>query len=472
MKQQQHKNIFVSRHVICLMFLMLMSKAQAQQVMEWNFNTPGYTENWNRVDGSISAEDGALIFHPKKAGAHLTRGVTLDASKYRYMTFSVKNGDINGMAAVSFRSSGSPDPTRYGKIYFFQVSTMDKDFKTYTIDLSQMPDWSGNILALKVQIPFNPSIESTIAFDYIKMLSETENTVNPQSDVPVNPIDSIALTRIYGALNGPSWTGRANWMTPTCVSRWEGVTIDAYDIQGKVSALSLENSGLSDGDMCLSDMTALNSVNLAGNNLTDVTFLQDLSSLDTLHLEGNLLGTTQLIAMKGKMNPNGSVYTYAPQQALSIEITAAGMTVKGAGEETDNVYEWFNENNEKVYTSTGNPSFVPAAPGKYMVNVTNPRLPGLVLTSMVTSAGISTLNDPQTAISVYPNPATSYFIVRNAMGQELSIYSMSGSCMKKINIKSGAERVSVQGIPSGLYLLVVKSLDGTGEEHNYKLIIK
>lgn len=460
------------RSLFLLLCLCVVTTLSAQEELEWSFNTQGNIEGWNNIYGSYTVQDGSLIFRPSNTGAQLTRGVSFDATRYKYLTLRVKNGDMGNTAAVSFRSSTNPDSNRYGELYLFNISSADQDFQTYTIDLSKVSYWKGTILALKIQLPINPAIGSTIMVDYIKLHSSTTQPIVPRKAIAVNRVDSIVLTRMYHALGGERWTRKAHWLTSQPVSRWEGITINQEDGQGKIAKIALPNSNVSGGDICLDDLTALKSVNLSGNGMSDIAFLVSVKNLDSLHLEGNALSMTQLLAMKTKVKTVNGVFTYAPQESIALEQSNGHIKAVGAGDETDNLYQWFNSNGMNVYETVGDPVYIPMDTGTYHVIVTNPRLPGLTLTSLpATVTNIQHLNMGN--IRLYPNPASDFVMVSHAQGSQFLIYQLSGELKLKTEIKVDPEIISVKHLAPGLHIVVVKQTIGSKiKELYYKLLIK
>uniref|UniRef100_UPI003D332678 InlB B-repeat-containing protein n=1 Tax=Carboxylicivirga agarovorans TaxID=3417570 RepID=UPI003D332678 len=56
---------------------------------------------------------------------------------------------------------------------------------------------------------------------------------------------------------------------------------------------------------------------------------------------------------------------------------------------------------------------------------------------------------------IYPNPATTYFIVKGAGGQTLSIYNASGILIKQMTDIGEEQTVEVGNLPKGIYIVKV-----------------
>lgn len=59
----------------------------------------------------------------------------------------------------------------------------------------------------------------------------------------------------------------------------------------------------------------------------------------------------------------------------------------------------------------------------------------------------------QTNIQVYPNPFTEYIIVKSDKAQTLKMFNISGQCLMNTIVKEGNNRIEVQSLPKGTYLV-------------------
>ena len=93
---------------------------------------------------------------------------------------------------------------------------------------------------------------------------------------------------------------------------------------------------------------------------------------------------------------------------------------------------------------------------------------------IVTGPGLTYLSANEVAaegekISIYPNPATKFVKISNAVkGSKVHILDMSGSIVKKLIIEN--EQIDVQGLATGNYILVYSGKDG--KEASFKFIKK
>lgn len=75
------------------------------------------------------------------------------------------------------------------------------------------------------------------------------------------------------------------------------------------------------------------------------------------------------------------------------------------------------------------------------------------------SAGLNEVVDNQTLVTLSPNPADNYFKVSGADCLSVSIYSLSGSMVKKVDNVSN-NTVDVSNLVSGMYIVSIKTADG------------
>lgn len=192
--------------------------------------------------------------------------------------------------------------------------------------------------------------------------------------------DSLALVALYQSTGGPSWTLRNNWLTSK-IETWSGVTVNGQSI----TALSLPANKLT-GPVpdALVDIDALQTINLSGNSITAIPDFTLNDQIISLNVSNNKLSFASL-------EPNASVpgLSYNTQADLGTateSLIAAGapvqLTVNAGGDKSQ--YQWKRNGqavagaNAPVYSIA---SISRANMGEYVVEVTNPLLPGLTLKS-------------------------------------------------------------------------------------------
>ena len=99
--------------------------------------------------------------------------------------------------------------------------------------------------------------------------------------------DRAALTALYNATGGPSWTRRDNWLSSNPLSDWYGVRVDT---DGRVTSLALGGNNLTDSlPSQIGDLTSLGILQLYNNKLTGPipAEIGKLVNLEILFLEDN-----------------------------------------------------------------------------------------------------------------------------------------------------------------------------------------
>lgn len=74
-------------------------------------------------------------------------------------------------------------------------------------------------------------------------------------------------------------------------------------------------------------------------------------------------------------------------------------------------------------------------------------------------------------ISIYPNPADKYIIIRleDYMKADLSIYGLDGKLMLQRQLNQMETNIEIQDLPEGIYIVAVKSLKGIEQKRIIKI---
>jgi hypothetical protein len=190
-------------------------------------------------------------------------------------------------------------------------------------------------------------------------------------------LERQALVDLYDDTNGDDWTNNDNWKSNEDLILWQGIITE----NNRVTTIFLEDNNLK-GTMpqAVADLPFLSEVDISGN---EVTAVPDLSAVTTVDIRDNKLNFDQIIPNLGGQ--------YDPQKTIG-EASADTIFVgenftfdqNGYFSNPDNAYSWsFNgdelsgENNANL--TVENIDF--GKMGTYGVSVTNPSVPGLILTS-------------------------------------------------------------------------------------------
>lgn len=195
--------------------------------------------------------------------------------------------------------------------------------------------------------------------------------------------DSLALVDFYNATGAAAWTKDTNWLTGA-IGTWQGVT----ETGGSITALTLDNANIAGAmNAEVADILSLQSLNVAGNNLTAVP---DFSSLPmtTLDLSNNKL---DFASLEGNATL-GAVVNYSNQKPIDLQLGDSVLVDAGTSYTlitsvggTQNTYDYLR-NSTSVSTGTQASYTISAINrnnmGTYQIQVTNPLVPNLTLSTI------------------------------------------------------------------------------------------
>ncbi|HEY3430377.1 MAG TPA: leucine-rich repeat domain-containing protein, partial [Cyclobacteriaceae bacterium] len=192
--------------------------------------------------------------------------------------------------------------------------------------------------------------------------------------------DSTELVALYNATAGANWTNKTNWRA-TPVANWFGVT----EKGGRVTRVIMPNNNITGSvPSTIVNMNALKVMNVASNIITDIPDFTALPALTTLDVSGNNLDFGSLESNASLIGVN--YVNQAPVNApLNVEVPVnTNYQISIPVEGTNNAYRWKFKGQEipgaitDTYTIVG---IKKATMGDYVMEITNPLVPGLVLTS-------------------------------------------------------------------------------------------
>ncbi len=199
--------------------------------------------------------------------------------------------------------------------------------------------------------------------------------------------DSLALAKFYNDTGGPlpaplGWLRDDNWLlTPLIENNWFGVTVQNNRV---VSVVLPDNNIRGALTASIADVQNLEVVDLSGNLIEQLPNLTSLPNIVSLDVSGNKLDFASLIA-----NSAISGIDYQNQAELgfpsSDSVTfGTDFKVKIITKGNGNQFQWLR-NGAQVPNATDSTFIIPAINrsnmGDYVVQITNPNVPGLVLRS-------------------------------------------------------------------------------------------
>ncbi len=372
----------------------------------------------------INVNDNRLEFDdllPTVTGSY---GGTLEASNMKlFGNYQAINVDEGLPLAFSQPSPGAGNAYQWFKgAILLSGETSD----AMLIDPSAQADAGQYILRVT-----NPSISA------LTLESEPVD-VTVQRQVSQAEID--ALTALYNATDGANWTTKTNWTIDPDVSTWHGVTV----VNGYVTEVNLPlNNLVGTIPSEIGDLTGLLSLQLQGNSLTGsipaslfgitgiqlidlsanslsgtvVTTFSTLDSLSQLLLnDNNLTGVPNFSSLAALSDfqiqdnrlllshlvPNAGItgFQYAPQANFGVptlQVVGAGAALEisfpAVGGE-GSLFQWKKDGNpiagatSEAYLKA---SAEPSDTGSYVLEATNPGLPGFTLVSEAIDLSVSAL---------------------------------------------------------------------------------
>lgn len=156
--------------------------------IEWEFNS---LSSWSlnpRLTGYSNSSVAYLNISGTDPYMTYINPVCINASVYKYLKIRVKN-KTNGVAAALYFQN---DVTNSMKAASISLSPSDSELKSYIIDLSNNPDWVGNISKIRFD---PPGSGGAFEIDYIKIssndfnvsVSNLENLENDEMRIIPNP---------------------------------------------------------------------------------------------------------------------------------------------------------------------------------------------------------------------------------------------------------------------------------------------
>ncbi|SNR14349.1 leucine-rich repeat domain-containing protein [Tenacibaculum jejuense] len=325
------------------------------------------------------------------------------------------------------------------------------------------------------------------------------------NNVPNEEIN--ALVDMYNSLDGGNWTNNQNWTgvlnraimnSPFNATKWQGVTTEIVNGGKHITRISLSNNNLT-GTLpeSLGGLSELKYLDLSFNNLENnlPPSLNQLTQLETFlipfnKLEGDIPDLTNITSLNnfnidnnkfqfGDFEDEFSIYNtftqflYETQANVSedetIELTDTDYRLEAQVSGNNNVYQWYKNGspitgaNEASYDIL-NPSS--ADDGTYYCQITNTIVTGLTLrTGTVTATFDTTLSieneELKNFIVLYPNPTNGILnidVSNNISIRRLDVFSITGVKVKSID--KVTEKLNIQDLPSGVYMINIQSTQG------------
>ena len=192
--------------------------------------------------------------------------------------------------------------------------------------------------------------------------------------------DSLVLVAMHDATNGTSWTNRTGWKSSQ-VKNWFGIT----EKGGRVTRVEMPNNNITGAiPSVIVNLNAMKTFNVGTNNVTSIPDLSAMPAITNLDVSGNNLDFASLESNASLIGIN-----YVNQDSvgspLYLEVPVnTNYTINVPVGGSNNQYQWKYKGvdipgaTNSTYQITG---INRARMGDYVLQITNPLVPGLTLTS-------------------------------------------------------------------------------------------
>jgi hypothetical protein len=197
--------------------------------------------------------------------------------------------------------------------------------------------------------------------------------------------DQLALTKFFNDTGGPDpdgWIRKDNWVvTPLATGNWFGVTIT----NNRVTNVSLPNNNIKGAlTASIADVENLVTLDLSNNLIEQMPNLTTLPNIVSFDISGNKLDFGSLIANSVITGIDYSDQADLGEPRSDSVAYATDFKVKIITRGEGNRYQW-KRNGVNVTNATDSTYVIPAINrsnmGDYLVEITNPAVPNLVLKS-------------------------------------------------------------------------------------------
>ena len=146
---------------------------------EWEFNIPGDTEGWKYASALLDSSDGgALNFTSQSNGKRHDPALTspdfvLNAADYNKVVVRMKHelAEVDtASATIFFRTEGGAYDGKKTVAVPVESKSSDGEYVEYVFDMTQNPDWKGNIIGIRFD-PFDAV--GTFSIDSIKLIKNS-----------------------------------------------------------------------------------------------------------------------------------------------------------------------------------------------------------------------------------------------------------------------------------------------------------
>jgi hypothetical protein len=146
----------------------------------WNFNSSGNREGWNAFNiSAASVQSGIFFIDPAGVDPYIQSGpISISASTYRYVQFSMANNALDSFGNVYFITQADQTWNSAKQVPFNSMNCSPSNcggnapFRYFSIDMRQDSDWAGTIIGIRIDPANNGQANTsadTVGWDYIRL---------------------------------------------------------------------------------------------------------------------------------------------------------------------------------------------------------------------------------------------------------------------------------------------------------------
>jgi hypothetical protein len=153
---------------------------------QWHFeDLNGWALN-DRVTGTVSNGVAHLTISGVDPFMTYSRTVCIDSEISRYLRLQVKNNTDGNNLTIYYKNS----VTNAWNFKSIPIATDDAELKSYTIEMTEEPNWAGTINTLRID---PPGSEGTMELDYFGILSADQLTTSMDVRESKTSIDFVSI---------------------------------------------------------------------------------------------------------------------------------------------------------------------------------------------------------------------------------------------------------------------------------------
>ncbi len=181
----------------------------------YEFNTDGDMEGWKVGNdsqySSYGVKDGLFSFVTAVVDTQLNSpNVSINADRVKKIEIKMCNNTSSGMELFFKSTANSGYEQSSGNYkYTTYVATTDGNYQIFTIDVSDLANWTGTVSSVRVDPAMKAGVSAS--FDYIRFCDETRDVVFDANGGQINGSDTYSINRGIGTYTVPYTPARQGY---------------------------------------------------------------------------------------------------------------------------------------------------------------------------------------------------------------------------------------------------------------------